>query len=76
MYVLVTTMVGTHYEQIKQKQKEIEVRALVALAAYGTPLQNSEACQKLREIAYPEILADKINQETLEDMDVVFGDEA
>ena len=52
-------------EQNRLRQKEIEVRALVALAAYGTPLQNSEACQKLREIAYPEMLAEKINQETL-----------
>ena len=59
-------MVGilTH-ETVKQKQQEIEVMALTALAAHGTPLQNSEACQKLREIAYPEILQDKINQEKL-----------
>ena len=58
-------MVGIHYEELKMRQQEVEVRALAALAAYGTPLQNSEACQKLREIAYPEILADKINQEKL-----------
>ena len=53
------------FEENRIRQQEVEVRALTALAAYGTPLQNSEACQKLREIAYPEILADKINQETL-----------
>ena len=53
------------FETNRLRQQEIEVRALVALAAYGSPLQNSEACQKLREIAYPEMLIEKINQETL-----------
>lgn len=75
MYVLVTTMVGIHYEQIKQKQLEIEVRALTALAAYGNSAQKYNACKQLEEIAYPKKLADEINQQTLDDMDVVFGDE-
>jgi len=59
------TMVGIHFEELKLKQLEIEVKALTALAAHGTPLQNSEACQKLREIAYPDLLAEEIEQETL-----------
>jgi hypothetical protein len=58
-------MVGIHYEELKIRQQEIEVKALVALCEFGSPLQKSEALQKLREIAYPEILADVINQEKL-----------
>lgn len=54
-------MVGTHYEQIKQKQLEIEVRALTALAAYGSTPQKYNACKKLEEFAYPEQTLDKIN---------------
>ena len=54
-------MVGTHYEQIKQKQLEIEVRALTALAAYGNSAQKHNACKKLTEFAYPEQTLDKIN---------------
>ena len=56
-------MVGTHYEQIKQKQLEIEVRALTALAAYGSTPQKYNACKRLEEIAHPERLANKINQQ-------------
>ena len=60
-------MVGIHYEQLKISQQKIEVTALVALCEFGSPLQKSEALQKLREIAYPEILADTINQDVLSD---------
>jgi hypothetical protein len=64
-------------EQNRLRQKEIEVRALVALLAHGkTSPVRWKAERKLEEIAYPEELIDKINQQTLDDMDVVFGDEA
>ena len=42
------------------KQQEIEVRALIALAAYGDDGQKHMATRKLEEYAYPELLADVI----------------
>tara|TARA_R100001163_G_C4928152_1_gene105302 strand:- start:241 stop:456 length:216 start_codon:yes stop_codon:yes gene_type:complete len=48
-------------EQNRLRQQEIEVRALVALAAYGSNPQKYMACKKLEDIAHPERLADKIN---------------
>jgi len=58
-------MTIVQYELVKLKQQEIEVRALVALAKCGSNPQRFVACKKLEEIAYPEDLADKINQEKL-----------
>ena len=69
-------MVGilTH-EKIKQAQKEIEVKALVALMVHGKesfltsdghwikPKQMAE--EALFDIAFPNILANKINQEKI-----------
>jgi hypothetical protein len=59
-------MVGilTH-EKIKQAQKEIEVKALIALIEHGNPFVKAEATKKLWNIAFPESLAEEINQETL-----------
>ena len=61
-------MVGilTH-EIIKQKQKEIEVRALIALTQQDVIVHAKlEAVHKLIEIAYPDKLAKKINKELSE----------
>ena len=53
------------HKQNEIKKLEIEVNALTALAAYGSTPQKFNACKRLEEIAHPERLADKINQETL-----------
>ena len=55
-------MVGilTH-ETIKQKQQEIEVRALAALLNCDDENVREDAMLKLCNIAFPEMLADKVN---------------
>ena len=60
-------MVGilTH-EKIKQGQQEIEVKALVALCKHGNHVQKFEALKHLEAIAYPNKVAEEINQEKLE----------
>ena len=61
-------MVGMHYEEIKLRQQEIEVKALIALSQQDVIVHaKMEAVHKLLEIAYPDKVADKINQETLKD---------
>ena len=52
-------------EELRLRQKQIEVRALVALAAHGVSPQRYRALSKLEDIAYPEQLAKKINQEKI-----------
>ncbi len=42
-----------HYEEIKLRQQEIEVRALVALAQFGSEPMSYTALQHLEHIAYP-----------------------
>ena len=54
------------FERNKIRQQEIEVKALVALAEFGHTFQVDKALARLHEIAHPELLADKINQEKLE----------
>lgn len=54
-------------EQNRLRQQEIEVKALVALATYGSTPQKFNALKHLEYIAYPEELAKDINQESLED---------
>ena len=58
------------FEKNRLKQKEIEVQALVAIVKYGNkPKQTvaqKKAFTKLYNIAFPEELAEKINQEKLE----------
>ena len=59
-------MVGMHYEELKLRQQEIEVKALIALMRFGRRADRRlEAEGRLCEIAFPDDLADKINQETL-----------
>jgi len=50
------------HKQNEIRKQEIEVRALVALASFGVPQQKFRALNKLEDIAYPEQLANKINQ--------------
>jgi hypothetical protein len=61
MYVIVTTM-GIHtYNEIKLREREIEVKALVALANYGVnDRQKWKALAALEKIAYPNELAESI----------------
>ena len=61
---VVTAMGIVQVEQNRLRQQEIEVQALVALMAHGTVAAvRWRAERKLKEIAYPEELACKINQE-------------
>ena len=54
------------HKQNELRKREIEVRALVALAAHGSTPQKYNACKKLEDIAHPERLANKINQEVIQ----------
>ena len=54
-------------EQKRLKQKEIEVRALVALTQQDVIVHaKMEAIHKLLEIAYPDRVAQKLNRELSE----------
>jgi len=65
MFRLVTTMVGIHFEELKLKQLEIEVRALAALIEHGNHYYSKQAERRLFEIAMPDLLAEQIEQEKL-----------
>ena len=66
MYRLVMTMGIVQVEQNRLRQQEIEVKALIALTNQDVFRDfKHQAIAKLREIAFPELLAEKINQETL-----------
>jgi hypothetical protein len=58
------------FEELKIRQQEIEVRALVALMKKGNYHWRIKAERRLAEIAFPELLSDYINdlceQTTLE----------
>jgi hypothetical protein len=60
------------YELNRLKQQEIEVRALVALAQGRNKVIAFKATEKLEEYAFPEKLADKINQQPLDMYDEEF----
>ena len=57
------------FEQNRLKQQEVEVKALIAIVRYGKRPKHTyaqkEAFTKLYNIAFPEKLAERINQETL-----------
>ena len=48
-------------EQNRLRQLEIEVKALVALVKYGHEHHKNKALLKLRDIAHPEILAERLD---------------
>tara|TARA_B100000424_G_scaffold252488_1_gene228842 strand:+ start:958 stop:1176 length:219 start_codon:yes stop_codon:yes gene_type:complete len=54
-------MVGIHYEELKIRQQEVEVRALAALLNCGDKNVREDAMLKLCNFAFPEMLTDKIN---------------
>ena len=54
-----------HFEELKLRQKEIEVRALVALMKYGNPFVKAEATKALCDYGFPSKLTERINQETI-----------
>jgi hypothetical protein len=60
-------MVGMHYEELKQKQQEIEVKALAALLEHGNFYYSNQAQLRLAQIAMPDLVADELEQETLHD---------
>ena len=61
------------YEQNRLRQQEIEVKALIALMNQDVFRDfKHQAIAKLREIAHPELLAKKINQQPLDKYDEDF----
>ncbi len=58
------------FERNMIRQQEIEVQALVAIVKYGNKAKQTvaqkKAFTKLYNIAFPELLTEKINQEKLE----------
>lgn len=55
------------FEENKIRQQEVEVKALIAIMNITKNIHLYEKCQtKLFNVAFPEELAKKINQETLE----------
>ena len=52
------------YEENRLREKEIELKALIALAKFGKLSQKYEALKQLEFFAYPATLAELINQET------------
>jgi hypothetical protein len=52
------------FEENRIRQQKIEVKALIALMKYGNQYVKSEATKALRRIAFPETVAEEINQET------------
>ena len=53
------------FEENRIRQQEVEVKALIALCEFGNRVQKFEALKQLEFIAFPEVLANKINQEKL-----------
>ena len=66
MCVIGVTVV-IQFEENRIRQQEVEVRALIAIMNITKNIYLYEKCQtKLFNVAFPEELAKKINQETLE----------
>jgi hypothetical protein len=57
-------MTIVHYELVKLKQQEIEVRALVALLKVEDDDVREEALLKLVNYAFPESLTEEINNQS------------
>ena len=58
------------FEELKIRQQEIEVKALVALFRFSKIYRN-ESERKLRDIAFPDKLAEKIEQQRI--IDIAMG---
>jgi hypothetical protein len=56
------------FETIRLRQKEIEVRALVALSKSKNHVVAFKATQKLKTFAYPEEIAEELEQEKIDDL--------
>ena len=54
------------FEENKIRQQQNEVSALLALCEYGNHVQKFEALKHLEFIAYPDKVAEKINEGHLE----------
>tara|TARA_Y100001963_G_C6458435_1_gene299009 strand:- start:304 stop:504 length:201 start_codon:yes stop_codon:yes gene_type:complete len=55
-------MVGIHYEELKIRQQEVEVKALTALVQQeAIMIYRIDAAKRLYQIAFPDKVADKIN---------------
>ena len=52
------------FEENRIRQQEVEVKALIALCKHGNHVQKFEALKHLEAIAYPDKVAEKLNQET------------
>ena len=50
----VVSMGIIQYEELKLKQQEIELKALIAIAQFGRETQKYEALKHLEYMAYPE----------------------
>ena len=56
------------FERNRIRQQEIEVKALVALIKQDVVISmRIDAVRKLHELAFPEVLAEKIAQQQMED---------
>jgi hypothetical protein len=53
-----------HFEELKLRQREIEVRALVALLDHSSKQGKIEVITKLVQIAFPEKLVEQLEEET------------
>ena len=72
MWTVGVTLV-IQFEENRIRQQKNEVSALLALCEYGNHVQKFEALKHLEAIAYPDKVAEQINEQS--DFDVVFGDD-
>jgi hypothetical protein len=56
-----------HFEELKIRQQEIEVKALIALFRFSK-IYSNKAEQKLRYIAFPDELVEKLEQQKIIDL--------
>ena len=63
MWTIGVTVV-IQFEENRIRQQEVEVKALIALCKHGNHVQKFEALKHLEVIAYPDKVAEKLNQET------------
>jgi len=54
------------YEELRLKQQEIEIKALIALMNHKNAQVAFDATMRLQQIAYPDELVAQMKQETLQ----------